>query len=58
MIKLYIREISCCLDCPHKKTVVYTHYCMFEDKGKPLDGIYKIPDWCQLEDVEVNNEND
>ena len=56
MIKLYIREISCCLDCPHKKTVVYTHYCMFEDKGKPLDDIYKIPDWCPLEDVEVKNE--
>ena len=52
MSKLYSKEITCCLVCPHQQSIVFTHYCML-DKERVLDDISEIPLWCKLKSIKL-----
>lgn len=60
MSKIYIKEISCCDDCPAKFRIPLTqgviHKCgfMVNERGHypMIDDTASLPEFCPLEDVE------
>lgn len=52
-MKIYVKEIKACTDCPDNS---HNTHCHLSDKEIPpiYIKIGEIPEWCMLEDIKTN----
>jgi len=57
-MKLLIREINCCRECPYCEGYgSYSYDCEYnKGNSKPINDRYEIPEWCPLPEVTPNPE--